>query len=398
MQGLDVVCFGGLKINYGHEKDEFEGRTGQEASGGNFLQIYAPAHRKTFTEQTIRTAFRKTGLIPFNRDAIDPSRLAPAKELSVTGAFPIRQPSPVQAVLDAWGKVQAGCDNVNSGTPHTSSSRMPLGPRENMMGSPLTPHANEMLNGLASTSASFLVPNDNPFTSTYQLPPPFFPTLPEQPTTWDAILRSPSGRRSKEDIENENHILRSAMRDQRKRNKQGEEIIETQNAQLVLQNMYAEKQRGALYHQEQRRKRGHAEALLQTEMGRIWTDKEFRDAVRQDDERVAKKQKTADVRAQKTQWKAKERKRIDEEHRRLRAKWEKKREHMKQQGKRGGWGHPPAKPKRRPTPDQFREDGDEMSVEGAQDQDDENIPSDESGEFSAEGSNLGLDFESDEGM
>ncbi|KAJ7838350.1 hypothetical protein B0H14DRAFT_3141060 [Mycena olivaceomarginata] len=36
--------------------------------------------------------------------------------------------------------------------------------------------------------------------------------------------------------------------------------------------------------------------------------------------------------------------------------------------------------------------------EGAQDQDDENIPSDESGEFSAEGSNLESDFESEEEM
>jgi hypothetical protein len=55
------------------------------------------------------------------------------------------------------------------------------------------------------------------------------------------------------------------------------------------------------------------------------------------------------------------------------------------------------------APDQFCEDGDEMSVEGsddegAQDQDDENIPSDESGEYSAEGSNLESDFESEEEM
>ncbi|KAJ7714782.1 hypothetical protein B0H14DRAFT_2644348 [Mycena olivaceomarginata] len=76
---------------------------------------------------------------------------------------------------------------------------------------------------------------------------------------------------------------------------------------------------------------------------------------------------------------------------RLRAAWEKKWEHMRQQGKRGGWGHPPAKPKRGPTPDQFREDGDEMigvegsDHEGAGDQDEENTSSSESGEFSVEG-------------
>ena len=244
MQGLDVACFGALKINYGNEKVDFEGRTGEEANGGNFLQIYAPAYRKTFTEQTIRTAFRKTGLIPFNRDVIDPVKLAPAKELSVIGTFPIRQPSPVSAVLDAFHKVRTACDKENSGACPTSSwdrqtsPRRPLASRENTTSSTLTPCVNRMMDGLASTSASFLVGDDNPFSSACRIPPPFFPRLPEGPT-WDMILRSPRGPRSKEDLENENRILRSTMRDQRNRTKQGEEIISAQNAQLVLQNMYA---------------------------------------------------------------------------------------------------------------------------------------------------------------
>ncbi|KAJ7787500.1 hypothetical protein B0H14DRAFT_2629259 [Mycena olivaceomarginata] len=117
-----------------------------------------------------------------------------------------------------------------------------------------------------------------------------------------------------------------------------------------------------------------------------------------------KGRKTADIRAKKKQWKAKEKRRIDEEYRRLHAAWEKKREHMRQQGKRGGWGHPSAKPKRGPTPDRFREDGDKMigvegsDDEGAGDRDEENTSSDESGEFSVEGSDLESDLESEEEM
>jgi hypothetical protein len=171
-------------------------------------------------------------------------------------------------------------------------------------------------------------------------------------------------------LENENHILRAALREQRSRNKQGENIIETQNTQLVLQNMYAEKQRGALHHQERKRKRGNAEALLQTEMGRIWTDAEFREAVRKDEERVAKKQKAVGLRAKKAQWKAAEKKRIDAEHRVRHAAWEKKWDRMKRAGKRGGWGHPPAKPKRAQTPDLFCASSDEDDS-GERSEDDE---------------------------
>ncbi|KAJ7703539.1 hypothetical protein B0H17DRAFT_1127173 [Mycena rosella] len=242
MQGLDVACFGALKINCGNEKDDFEGRTGEEADGGNFLQIY---------------------------------------------------PSPVSAVLDAFHKVRTACDKENSGACPTSSRdrqtspRRPLASRENTTSLMLTPHVNRMMDGLASTSASFLLnmPNSTPILS----------RLLEDPT-WDMILRSPQGPRSKEDLENGNCILRSTMRDQCNRTKQGEEIIEAQNAQLSNSVV--------LY-------------IIKS------------NDENEDEERVAKKQKTADLRTKKAQWRAAEKKRIDSEHRDHHAAWERKRERMK---------------------------------------------------------------------
>lgn len=84
LQGLDVACFGALKI---------------------FLLVYSRARARAFTEPTIRSAFRATGLIPFRREgALRPDAMAPALETSVKGGFPNLLPSPVRAIINAHQK------------------------------------------------------------------------------------------------------------------------------------------------------------------------------------------------------------------------------------------------------------------------------------------------------
>ncbi|KZP07055.1 CENP-B protein, partial [Athelia psychrophila] len=81
-QGLDVVCFGALKIEYGLARDEYERRTGREIDGSSFLQVYAEAHCKIFTTDLVKKAFEKTGIHPWNPDAISLLNQAPSRELS----------------------------------------------------------------------------------------------------------------------------------------------------------------------------------------------------------------------------------------------------------------------------------------------------------------------------
>ncbi|KLO14845.1 DDE-domain-containing protein, partial [Schizopora paradoxa] len=84
-QGLDVVIFALLKKCFGRELKKFEESTGQCVQKDNFLTVYTPAHLEAFTEANIKAAFSKTGVYPFNRNAISSTQLKPSVETSCTG-------------------------------------------------------------------------------------------------------------------------------------------------------------------------------------------------------------------------------------------------------------------------------------------------------------------------
>jgi hypothetical protein len=72
-QGLDVAIFGKFKTTWSEVRDRYE-RQGMVITKSNFLAVYAEAHLETLTEANIKAAFRKTGVIPFNRDVCCHSR------------------------------------------------------------------------------------------------------------------------------------------------------------------------------------------------------------------------------------------------------------------------------------------------------------------------------------
>lgn len=149
-------------------------------------------------------------------------------------------------------------------------------------------------------------------------------------------------------------VLRSVARDLRDHLEDGEELLEAQNGQLALQNLYVERNRRQLHHQEKKKKKNATEAILNTDMGRIFTSDEFRAALLEDDTRLAQKELAAEMRAAKAQWKAAEKKRVETEWARIRDSWQSKKDQMQAEGGKSGWGRCPKKPKRAPTPDHLQ--------------------------------------------
>ncbi|EIM85446.1 uncharacterized protein STEHIDRAFT_34272, partial [Stereum hirsutum FP-91666 SS1] len=96
-QTQDVVLFSPLKTAYDDVRVRWKDVHKQSVRVENFLEIYATAHRATFTKDNILEAFKKTGLVPFNPDVIPESAMAPSKELSIHGGFPVQPPAPVRA-------------------------------------------------------------------------------------------------------------------------------------------------------------------------------------------------------------------------------------------------------------------------------------------------------------
>ncbi|KIO33574.1 hypothetical protein M407DRAFT_231701, partial [Tulasnella calospora MUT 4182] len=99
LQGLDVACFGALKIYWTQECERYWRSTGKRVTNDTFLRVYSRARARAFTPETIRSAYRTTGLIPRRRDFLRPDAMAPALERSTKGGFPLPLPSPVRAIV-----------------------------------------------------------------------------------------------------------------------------------------------------------------------------------------------------------------------------------------------------------------------------------------------------------
>ncbi|KII87829.1 hypothetical protein PLICRDRAFT_81106, partial [Plicaturopsis crispa FD-325 SS-3] len=69
-QGLDVAVFSLLKRIWSEIKARRERSTGKKVTKENFLSIYGEAHVQALTPEVIKSAFRKTGVWPFDPSVI----------------------------------------------------------------------------------------------------------------------------------------------------------------------------------------------------------------------------------------------------------------------------------------------------------------------------------------
>jgi len=114
-QGLDVVIFAVLKHYLGVERDALLHTTGTAIDKGNFLQIISKAYITTLTPELIKTAFRKTGIWPFNPNVITADMLAPSKETSIQSHVPVPTSSqPVQILAAMLQGLQITGDTPDS--------------------------------------------------------------------------------------------------------------------------------------------------------------------------------------------------------------------------------------------------------------------------------------------
>lgn len=105
------MVFAVLKKCWSEEQDKWEREKGEGITKSNFITIYGHAHLRALTPDLIRTAFRKTGVWPFNPTVISEQMMAPSKETSCQGHLPIMPSSPIRAVADFLQKL-ANTDNV----------------------------------------------------------------------------------------------------------------------------------------------------------------------------------------------------------------------------------------------------------------------------------------------
>ena len=151
-------------------------RRGKKVNKGNFLSVHGEAHVKALTPELIRAAFKKTGVVPFNRNVVTQDMMAPSLESSSRGSLPL-QTSPVRAVA------RLIANEVTSRTRHAraqGTSTTPPNPTSPTSDHPPTPsspprtpraRAGSVVRVLTTTSAAYLVsPSPIP---TNAIPPRF---------------------------------------------------------------------------------------------------------------------------------------------------------------------------------------------------------------------------------
>ncbi|EIM86965.1 CENP-B protein, partial [Stereum hirsutum FP-91666 SS1] len=97
LQGLDVVCFACMKKAYQEAVSDFEKQMKRKFKKADFTGVFGKAFLEAFTPETIKAAFEKTGVYPFNPNAISAKQMRPSEATSLTKAYPLPNPSPVAA-------------------------------------------------------------------------------------------------------------------------------------------------------------------------------------------------------------------------------------------------------------------------------------------------------------
>ncbi|KJA13091.1 hypothetical protein HYPSUDRAFT_103423, partial [Hypholoma sublateritium FD-334 SS-4] len=102
LQGLDVVCFGKMKVTWKQVINDFEQNYANAVTWDNFTFLFGSAYNSAFDINTIKAAFRVTGVYPYDRTVITEEQMKPSNATSIRGEFPLLQPSPVRAVLASF--------------------------------------------------------------------------------------------------------------------------------------------------------------------------------------------------------------------------------------------------------------------------------------------------------
>jgi len=261
-QGLDVVIFSPLKKYIGEERDNWLREYGAAMDKNTFLAIYGQAHVHTLTSENIKSAFKKTGVWPFNPSVVTEEMLAPSKETSSEAHLPIPPDDPAVNVLATMLRKLAKISEAED-APDIISKTPVAGPPNP------TKHdvINEAVNNLSQTKLAHLI------ASTLTTSKDAMPK-----TLMQTITRSkPSPLLAIQPKTETEILLLAALRESQMNN----ETLADRNIALqatnILNEVYCGNAKGALQFQEDNKKKKTTGALPDG-LARVLTADEFYEA------------------------------------------------------------------------------------------------------------------------
>ena len=271
LQGLDVVCFAQMKEAWKEEISRFETEHKGNVTKGDFTQVFGQAYIKSFTVESIRAAFEITGVHPYNPNVISEKQMKPSLTTSVKGSFPLRQPSPVKAVMAAFTtyskdafeslpstpvETHQCCEDEGDHQSSLSKRRQPtLSDIDPCLFTP-SKRMRALDSGLSATSSgSILVSQDKTTFSNIKLVPPVLEAVPVLPEPdWSLAHTSAGSYITQDQLANENERLRKSLADAQLQIRARDAMLEGSHAQLVVQDLTLQKTHQALFNRENRTK------------------------------------------------------------------------------------------------------------------------------------------------
>jgi hypothetical protein len=240
-QGLDVVIFGPLKVFWTQEKDKWTREKRTKIDKTNFLWIYVAAHVRALTPSNIKAAFKKMGVVPFNRSVVTPAMMAPSLETSCHGSLPIAPSTPIRAVTNLFHRAQKHARNVPAAAaadPEDTNGNSeaeelsPCTPQRRRPENPFSSPIRKAIETLRTSSTSFIF-SSSPIQAASD--PPLF-TLhaisPQNPKYAHLLAEMPMTVRE--------HDLQEALREVSTTNSSHKTQIIIMQSSLVLNGVYVD--------------------------------------------------------------------------------------------------------------------------------------------------------------
>ena len=104
LQGLDVVCFAQMKQAWTEAVTDFKDVMGHGVNKNDFVGVFGTVFVKAFIPETIKSAFKATGIYPYNLDVIteEQMKLSEVTSTNPDTLLPLEQPSPINALAAVW--------------------------------------------------------------------------------------------------------------------------------------------------------------------------------------------------------------------------------------------------------------------------------------------------------
>jgi hypothetical protein len=314
----------------------------------NILTPLTPAFIRAFTPSTIASAFRKTGIWPYNPSEIHEDLIAPSRETGLTSHLPLPIQSPIKRIADSAAVQHA----LRSSSPihvfytPTKTRTLPIDPS-------IIAAAELRSVAEADPSLSFLT-SDSPIRSSSSLPRLNFIRIDSPHLLIEDFLKE-------EPATEQAYRFQIALRESKNREFEALRTLTFERTCLILAELHCKQMKSQLYAKEEKRNKTR-ERLTGDGLARVLTHDAFIQLVREHrevqvaaeaDKQKREKERIATERL-KAAWKE-EQEKINQmnamqgsQHQEELTAWEAERDLAKQEKRRPAWNKP-KKPTRIPS-------------------------------------------------